>query len=322
MDEMPAGRIGVPSLSQAVDIDRVVVGWDGSVPARAALEWAIARQQSAGGAIELVHVVEATALAVGPLLQLVEDSARIAATAMNDEVVHCRLRAPEIEWSGAVVVGNPVGELLRRSGPASIIAVGSHVRSATAARLGWSFGARLLSGALGPVAVIPPRGDGEGHGVVVGVNGSDESIAAALFAAREAAARGAELHAVFAWQEPVAEELNRLNPHFSAWVRDSNATVFAAALEPVRSAFPELSVVTHLDNDTPSAAILRHARGRALVVVGSRGHGFVRRFLLGSVSHSVLVALEIPTIVMGHAASVRRPHRAAAGERSTTSAGI
>lgn len=320
MDETPADRIGAPALRH--NVDRVVVGWDGSAAARAALEWAIARERETGGAIELVHVIEATALAVGPLLQLVEDSARVAAAAMNDEVERCRRRAPEIEWSAAVVVGDPAGELLRRSEPGSIVAVGSHDRSAAAARLGLSFGARLLSGALGPVAVIPPSGDGDRHGVVVGVNGSDESIAAAFFAAREAAVRGEELHAVFAWQEPVAEELNRLNPDFSTWVRDSNAAVFAAALEPVRSAYPELSVVTHLDNDTPSAAIRRHARDAALVVVGTRGHGIVRRFLLGSVSHSVLVSLETPTIVMGHAASTRRPRGATAAERSTSKAAM
>ena len=54
--------------------------------AHAAFEWAIARQQGTGSAIELVHVVGETAVAIGPLLQLVEDSARVATTAVNDEV--------------------------------------------------------------------------------------------------------------------------------------------------------------------------------------------------------------------------------------------
>ena len=116
---------------------------------------------------------------------------------------------------------------------------------------------------------------------------------------------------MFASREPVDKELNRLNPDSSARVRDSNAAAFTVALEPVRSALPALSVVTHLDSDTPPARVLRRARGKALAVVGIRGPGFVRRVLLGPVSHSGLVALETQRLQNSETPRLRRSSWAA-----------
>jgi nucleotide-binding universal stress UspA family protein len=44
--------------------------------------------------------------------------------------------------------------------------------------------------------------------------------------------------------------------------------------------------------------LLEAAAGRYMLVVGSRGLGALGRFLLGSVSHTVLLNLTSPTVIV------------------------
>jgi nucleotide-binding universal stress UspA family protein len=50
---------------------------------------------------------------------------------------------------------------------------------------------------------------------------------------------------------------------------------------------------------TPATALLRAGETANLLVVGNRGLVGIRRILLGSVSHEVVVGIDCPTIVVG-----------------------
>jgi len=66
-----------------------------------------------------------------------------------------------------------------------------------------------------------------------------------------------------------------------------NATQNAASV--LRKKMPELSISTAAIEGSPKSVILKEAEtfGADLIVVGSHGHGFIDRFLLGSVSNAV-----------------------------------
>src|SRR5690606_31472676 len=74
--------------------------------------------------------------------------------------------------------------------------------------------------------------------------------------------------------------------------------VLEQALAAVLEEFPGLAVESHVDSGTPAGALLRRARDMAIVVVGSRRLGTVRRLFLGSVSHTLVTNARCPTIVV------------------------
>jgi nucleotide-binding universal stress UspA family protein len=99
---------------------------------------------------------------------------------------------------------------------------------------------------------------------------------------------------------PVGTEFWALPPEYyddvATAAREGAEQVLAAARERLAGR-DDLSVSTELLSGSPAASIVNEAeRWKAdLVVVGSHGYGTVKRFLLGSVSHSI--ALHAPCSV-------------------------
>ncbi|MFG3164808.1 universal stress protein [Streptomyces sp. NPDC048232] len=129
--------------------------------------------------------------------------------------------------------------------------------------------------------------------ITAGVDGSEESLAALAWAAREAVRREAPLHVVHAWQVRDGDEGDR--DAQERWVRD-------AVAEPVRTVterHPELTVSTELrEADDPVAVLLAAAADAGTLVLGSRGHGAVVGFLLGSVGRQVIAEATRPVVLV------------------------
>ena len=179
-------------------IEKTIVAWDGSAPARAALAWAV--RWSSGGELVIVRVLDES---IGITDFFVADSAAEAAgNALVDVAEQLRAAHPGLQVATEFVRGDPIGELRRRSAADRLVVVGTHRREGSRLRFEWSVGARLAASARGPVAVIP-EDDGAGRaGVVVGVDGSAASDAAMMFAAEYAHRTRQPLSLIHAWQEP------------------------------------------------------------------------------------------------------------------------
>ena len=119
--------------------------------------------------------------------------------------------------------------------------------------------------------------------IVVGVDGSAESVQALRWAARQAELTGAKLQVITAWEYPAFYGWAPANPgetdfaHLSATAQDEAlGTVFGTD----RPDWVHTQVV-----EGPAARILVDASAAAdLLVVGSRGHGGLADAVLGSVS--------------------------------------
>ncbi|WP_104167211.1 universal stress protein [Arthrobacter sp. SX1312] len=147
------------------------------------------------------------------------------------------------------------------------------------------------------------------HGIVVGVDGSDQSICALLWAAREAGRRSAPLYVVTAYTVPV----------FAASSMDAGyATVddeviresAQAVLDEAVSRLEGMALEIHPRIETGDAAgvLLDLSEEAELMVVGSRGRGgFVGR-LLGSVSSALPAHAKCPTAVIPVCTGVRLGH--------------
>ncbi|MBL1067712.1 universal stress protein [Streptomyces sp. 7-21] len=130
--------------------------------------------------------------------------------------------------------------------------------------------------------------------VAVGVDGSRASRVAADWAAREAARRGLPLLLVHAWtDEP-------LNPP-TATDREAAQRLLDDARTEVAARYPSLPVSVRLLPAVPVAGLAEVSREAAVTVLGSRGHGALLGFLLGSVGLPVVAHAEGPVVLV-------RPH--------------
>jgi nucleotide-binding universal stress UspA family protein len=191
---------------------------------------------------------------------------------------------PDLEVRTEVVRGEPGDLLTDRSGAGVLVVVGAENGHTEEYWFSSRIGARISGAAAGPVAVIPVGDDRVRSGVLVGVDHGPEAGQLCRFAAELASARGEPLHAL----------------HVESRSRDGAAqqAVLDRALAAVTQEFPGLAVEGHVESGTPAGALLQRARDMAVVVVGSRRLGTVRRMFLGSVSHTLVTNARCPTIVV------------------------
>lgn len=274
----------------------IVVGINGSALSEAALTWALQRASDHKLPIIAVHAVddrwmtpdveyrEIVREAAMDLLQRAQDGARVRA---HDVDVEIQLRH-----------GSAGEALTEASKEASLLVVGVHDRH-------WLDGGPLTDRALqvvsasdSPVAVIPPSPDTGRHGVVVGVDGSKESLQAVSFAAAEADRAGDELTVVLAVRSPARWVEPRLPTRMSGTVVEEEKVVLAESAAGLRDRYPDLVIHQRLVPDTePAHALVMAAREARLLVIGSRGRGAFSRLVLGSTAHTVLLNAPCPTIV-------------------------
>ncbi|MFF4474989.1 universal stress protein [Streptomyces sp. NPDC001599] len=131
--------------------------------------------------------------------------------------------------------------------------------------------------------------------ITAGSDGSEESLAALAWAAREAVRRGAPLHVVHAWRfqgQGVAGAVDRETQE--GWARDA----LAQAVGTVTERHPGLTVTTDVREGDAVAALLAAAADAETLVLGSRGHGAVVGFLLGSVGQQVIAEATRPVVLV------------------------
>lgn len=141
--------------------------------------------------------------------------------------------------------------------------------------------------------------------VVVGVDGSPESLAAADWAAREAALRGLPLRIVHAWlRQPLDVPLVQNQDAESEAAR----AVLREAEAQVTGRYPEVDVSTEVLPETAVAALVAEAERSAVLCLGTRGHGALLGFLLGSYGQQVIASAPGP-VVSVRALDAERPPR-------------
>jgi nucleotide-binding universal stress UspA family protein len=147
-------------------------------------------------------------------------------------------------------------------------------------------------GSISPVGM--PR-------VVVGVDGSAESIEALKWAAGYAAATGARVTAVLCWHYPAPVGLAPVGVAPKAVSDDVRAhlqeDLDKALTEAFGASAPE-NVETKLAYGHPATVLVEESRQADLLVVGHRGHGAFTGMLVGSVSMHCVTNAECPVVVV------------------------
>jgi nucleotide-binding universal stress UspA family protein len=131
--------------------------------------------------------------------------------------------------------------------------------------------------------------------IVVGIDGSPASDAALRWACDEAALRGTDvlaLHVVVVPYElprvPIDDPQTELERNGKQVLDDA-----VARIQP-----DGVSIETRLLEGSPAELLVEMSEGAELVVVGTRAHGRLASFVVGSVSSTVLHHAQCPVVVV------------------------
>lgn len=130
--------------------------------------------------------------------------------------------------------------------------------------------------------------------IVVGVDGSEQSLSALQWAVDEARLRHGQVRVITAWHYPPVPST----------VEDSGSSDSFHAAERVQADALKavggegLDIAGKVVRGSPAAALLDAAKEADLLIVGSRGHGGFSGLLLGSVSTQVTHHALCPVLIV------------------------
>lgn len=293
-------------------VDRVVVGYDGSAHSQAALAWAAAEAERRGRPLTVVHVLDYVGMIpspMGPFSWPDVDDENFARTA-KDGVELARKSATSIEITAVTRIGQVAGTLIDFSPGADLLVVGTRGHSEFTGTVLGSVSFTVSAYAHCPVVVVRGRSDlpTDGLPVVVGVDGSLCSDEAVLYGADVAAASESPLSIVSAYRTfastPWGGSGSSIDlesegrPNFDTVARESAQNVVLAAARIAGNAYPELIITEQSAEGPPARVLASAAEGAALLVIGSRGYGGFAGLLLGSVGHSLIHLAPCPVTIL------------------------
>jgi nucleotide-binding universal stress UspA family protein len=142
--------------------------------------------------------------------------------------------------------------------------------------------------------------DGEARQVVVvGVDGSDPSIAALTWAGQYGAATGATVQALHIWHYPTSAALppGVAPPQVSDEVKANQRKELGEAIDKAH-VDPAAHVEARLAYGHPAQVLIEESQNASLIVLGFKGHGGFVGMLTGSVSLQVVHHAACPVVVV------------------------
>jgi len=252
----------------------VVVGIDGTPAAEVAISWAAAEAASLNSQLRLVHSVTPGS------------SATRAADIVYDAVATVRSVEPGIVVDSRLESGAPSTILVKASGEAEVVVIGSRGLGLMLGALVGSIGLDLAANARCPVVVVRPDLSEPGDHVLIGYDGSPASDTAIDFGLDYARRHDLAVRVVAA--QPPGTELHRITEDE---LRD--------AVHRRGGHDAELIQIT----GHPAENLLRLSSDANLIVLGARGRGGFAGMLIGSVSQTVLHHADAPVAIIPAAAT-------------------
>ena len=278
----------------------ILVGIDGSDRGRRALDWAVRFARVVGYDVHMLAVIdEAIANKAGVSVETIIETAESALEKKRQAALESY---PDMSIQADVSVGDIVGVLADSAAMHDLIVLGSHHGHTIGETIGGAKGLRVSVSTSVPTVVVPADWDAQqqGSGIVVGV-GPDEAVSAR--AIDFAATFEQPLELISAWGVP-------------AWL-ERTAQTMGGGLAPVgeqrqieldhqlgRLAFeyPALQVTGRtVEDSSPSRALVEASKEASMLVMGTNSRNALGRTLFGSVTHSVLLNLKVPTVIVPQA---------------------
>jgi nucleotide-binding universal stress UspA family protein len=212
-----------------------------------------------------------------------------------------RVALPGAPVKGTMMWGAPVDLLVDASSRADLLVLGAQKTGPVIGYVSGTVPLRVIARSECPVVVIPSDWAPEPRAVVVVVGvalaPSDDPVLE--FAVREAERAGSNLRIVHAVPLPrtlLASDL--LLPAAQDELRESAEHALGFVVDELAARFPYLTISSDIPQQRAEWALIDEGRDAGLVVVGTRGRGLLRRLVVGSVSHGLLLHAPCPVAVV------------------------
>lgn len=284
----------------------VVVGADGSLPARRAVGHAAAEAARRGCPLRIVTAAWTARRPEdgGPRHRLTAWSLEEVDVTLAEAVDLAAETLPRGEITTVTGIGAPVGVLLAEARTAELLVIGNRGLGGVTGLFLGSVGVELAGRTACPLLIVrqpPPGGGGAQAPVVVGVDGSPRSLEALRTAFREAELVGAPLVAVHAWHAPVLVGAGRIPAlAYRSEHRPADEQVLLdALLAPFRDEHPSVRASGRAVQGKAADVLVEAAAGARLLVVAARGRGELSGLVLGSTSQDAIHRAGCPVLLVG-----------------------
>ena len=282
--------------------ETVNVGYSGSDTSAEAVTWAATEAAVRGAALRIVTCVDMPVMsgeaALGWNSGATYEAIREASVSSSEQMA-AKIKAthPSLAVTTEVSPGPASSALLTDTAATDFIVVGASSHEGSAAFWLGTTPRQLVHNSPCPVAIVRGAATrGAPDRIVVGIDGSESSDAAVVWAADEADRHKVNLHLVHGWSCPDAAVDASANHAHDLTEVDADCTL-NRSIELARERCGA-TVTGELVETSAVTALLEAVRDGDLLVLGSHGRGGLRARLLGSTVNSVLDAAAIPVVVV------------------------
>lgn len=293
--------------SQTITPGSIVVGYRGERDVELALTWAAEQARLERRTLALVHVVQ-------PIDGFAYSSLTAAYIDAEDLIKAVAEEGEGILEAGAAVVaerfpgvnvethllqGRPETVLERLSEHAALVVVGSRGRGRFASAVLGSVSVSVSSNSACPTVVVRPhRLQMQRHGVLVGVDYTEDTSASLEFAFRTASIRQLPLTVLYTTADPKTDRaLDALLGEKTS--TDDYRRGLAEMLAGLREQYPDVTVETTLAAGQVDEWLVSQSEQMDLVVVSHPRHaGIFDRLALGSFAPAVVERSDCPVAVV------------------------
>ncbi|WP_432560618.1 universal stress protein [Granulicoccus sp. GXG6511] len=284
----------------------VVVGMDGSDPARTAAEWAAdwAADRDRPLILLAVHGTVASERRATDSAWHWPDAAgrkQQVEVVLDQQIEHLKERHPDLQIDRLVLTADPVDALVRASRDALMVVIGTRRLGGITGKVLGSVADAAVARAEGPIVVVPPGYQAAPGPIMIGFDLAAPPLEAARFAFAAAQESGRKL-VVATVEDPVrpleliapVQPVSLLPSHDLALRRQQ----VEKALADLRVEFPDVECEVTVVPGLTARSLVALGSEAELLVVGTRGRSELLGLLFGSVSRTVLRETETPAVVV------------------------
>lgn len=283
------------------ELGAVIVGIDGSEPARQAAMWAAAEAARRERPLHIVHgsdtdgrVLYVSAKSIERVRQAGRELLDATAAAVTEQF-------PGLQVNSEFSRSAPVPSLHQSAGLHGTIVVGSRGLGGFSSLMLGSVGLKVAAGAKTPVIIVRGTENGTDTGAVLAAVRDEHDLDCARYAAREAQIREGSLRLLHVWNilQSVGEVVTLLDDVEE--IANEQVHHLNAVADRIRVEFPDLTVQVDAEKSTSVASVLVEASRQAdLLVMGGRRSPSYLGPTLGRVTHSLVHHAHCPVQLIPH----------------------